>query len=148
MSGSIGGLRSRSGVIGLDNHDAYKHSWRSYGPNTFASVSGTFDFTDVTIGSGITESAGVYTVSVAGTYLVSARMSRGNSSTGISFELVISGSTITGTNLYDPGQAGYEYVGASATWVKQVSAGATFYMSGTGYVSGIRCMFSGIRIGA
>tara|TARA_R110000803_G_C11947253_1_gene317256 strand:+ start:498 stop:944 length:447 start_codon:yes stop_codon:yes gene_type:complete len=148
MSGIIGGVGSRSGVIGLDNHDAYKHSWNSYGPDSFASISGTFDFSTVTIGSGITESAGVVTVSVAGTYLVSSRMSRGNSGTGINFDLYSSGSAVTGTNLYSPNYAGHEYLGASATWVIKVDAGATFYMSGSGYVSGIRCSFNGIRIGA
>tara|TARA_R110000824_G_scaffold142706_1_gene309954 strand:- start:607 stop:1050 length:444 start_codon:yes stop_codon:yes gene_type:complete len=147
MSGIIGGVGSKSGVIGLDNHDAYKHSWKNYGSGT-ASISGTFDFSTVTIGSGITESAGVVTVSVAGTYLVSATMSRGNSTTGISFDLYSSGSKVNGTNLYQAAMSGHEYGQSSGTWVKQVSASATFYISGSGYTNGAMCFFSGIRIGA
>jgi|21_taG_2_1085346.scaffolds.fasta_scaffold08115_7 hypothetical protein len=147
MSGIIG-QGSKSGVIGLDNHDAYKHSWNSYGSGYASITSATFDFSTVTIGSGITESAGVYTVSVAGTYLISAKMARGNSATGISFYLFLNDGEIAGTNLYAMGFSSHEYIGSTGTWVRQLTASTTIHIEGTGYTHGAGCQFSGIRIGA
>ena len=149
MSGIIGQIRSKSGIIGIDNNDVYKHSWDNYSTGYGGVSAATYDFSNVTIGSGITESAGVVTVSVAGTYLVSSSMQRGNASASISFDVYVSGSIEVGTTMYAMAYSAHEYISSSGTWVIKVSAGATLYVYGTGstiYGNGSR--FSGIRIGA
>jgi len=150
MSGIIGQIRSKSGVIGIDNNDVYKHSWKNYGGGYGSSSSETFDFSNVTIGSGITydESTLRVTVSVAGTYLVSSSMQRGNSTTGISFDVYVSGSKENGTKMFAMAFSAHEFIGSSGTWVIKLAAGATIYVFGTGYTDGTNCFFSGIRIGA
>ena len=137
-----------------DNYpaDALDDSW-NYTRSTALNITSptTFDWNVPShIGSNISESGGIFTVTNSGLYMISCRMvNQSNSNTTASFKLRINNVDVISTRLYWASASEVSYLGASACWTVPLNAGDNVRMYGSGYVRGSNDMgnFSGAKIG-
>jgi len=137
-----------------DNYpaDALDDSW-NYTRSTALNITSntTFDWNVPThIGSNISESSGVFTVTNSGLYMISCRMvNNSTSNTTASFKLRINNVDVNSTRLYWASASEVAYLGASSCWTFPLNAGDNVRMYGLGYIRGSNDMvnFSGAKIG-
>jgi hypothetical protein len=149
--GSITGDLTVSGTL-LDSVSQYswirfRGSTINYGTNSVIN----WDYSEYT-GSSITWGLGRITVDVAGVYLVSAGVSRYNTTTStMDFSLYKNGTLVKGSRLYLSGSAGPNYAGKTFALAVRLSAADYLEIKGRGYIQGSSSApmtyFSGVRIG-
>jgi len=137
-----------------DNYpaNALDDSW-NYTRSTNLNITSatTFDWnTPVHIGSNISESSGVFTVTNSGLYMISCRMANNSNNNGtVDFRLRVNNVVIYSTRLYWSSASEISYIGAAACWTVPLNAGDNVRMYGSGNVRGSNDMgnFSGAKIG-
>ena len=107
LSGTGNTLGTASGILTLNdgsvlNHAARADSWQAFHPSATVYSNAVIDFSSQNhVGSGITESAGRYTVSRAGLYWISCSLSNnGTSTTTIDCYLRVDGAVQSNTRIY------------------------------------------------
>jgi len=125
----------------------FRGSTINYGTNSVIN----WDYSEYT-GSSITWGSGRITVDVAGVYLVSAGVSRYNTTTStMDFSLYKNGTLVKGSRLYLSGSAGPNYAGKTFALAVRLSAADYLEIKGRGYIQGSSSApmtyFSGVRIG-
>ena len=138
------------------NHDAKKNAWSRFtNGQVDISSAAVVDFGGSGfIGSGITESSGRMTCTVAGLYLIMLNMSqhhRGNRD--LAFNLRKNASNVPGFYIYeDSASDGTYYNGSASIIMLDIAANDILDIYGTGNYSGhssdSQTCFSGVRLGA
>ena len=156
---TAGTFNSTIGSSASLNHDAQKYAWHRFVSNAVdISSAANIDFdSSIFLGSGLTESAGVITISAggAGLYWVSCSISYHDvNNRDIDFNLRINSTNINGTRLYinTPPSNGTGYGGITGSWPARLADGDTVSIYGQGHYSGgatdSMTWFTGVRIGA
>jgi len=163
MSGIIGGVGSKSGVIGEIESFQDANAWNRTLTGSATYSTAVIDFQNaVHMGTNITESGGVITIGTAGWYLVTLTLGNKDGSTTVCFAWLETepaaggGFTQIGHRLYwnVVDSTGVEYTGKTLTNFFEFAENDKIRVyASTGQVYGssathTMCSFSGFRLGA